>query len=199
MLSFRLARADDADAMARLHAAAVAEGFLPTLGLPFLRLLHHRIARSSHSFAIVADRDGEVVGMGAATQNVRLLYRDFLVRDGAHAVVVALPRLVRAARRAFETLRYPNRETGLPPAEILVVAVAESARKAGVGRELLALVTKELEARQVRAVRVVTTAGNTSARALYRTAGFRDVSTTEIHRGTESLVLVRSTPSGSAT
>ena len=198
-MNLRVARADDAESIARLHATAVGEGFLPTLGPRFLRLLHRRITRSPHSFSIVAER-GDVVGVVAVTEDVRRLYRDFLVRDGVRATAVALPRLARAAGRVFETLRYPGRETELPPAEVLVVAVDESARNQGVGRALLERVTSELERRRVSAVRVVTTADNEPALALYRAAGFRDVRSTEIHAGTASVVLVRSdAPSDVAT
>lgn len=189
----RLARAGDADGLARLHAAAVAEGFLPTLGVAFLRYVHRRVIATSHSFAILAERDGNLVGFAAATENVRSFYRDFLVRDGVRAGVVALPRLVRATGRALETLRYPNRHVDLPPAEILVVAVAAGARSEGIGRALVERVISEFDARRVRAVRVVTTASNNAALALYRAVGFRPVSATEVHRGTDSIVLIRST------
>jgi len=194
-MMLRLARSEDVDDIARLHAAAVAEGFLPTLGPRFLRLLHRRIVLSSHSFAIVAEDDGELAGVVVASENVGLLYREFLVRDGVRASVAALPRLLRAAGRAFETLRYPTRHTALPPAEILVVAVAAAKRRAGTGGALVERTIAELDHRRVRAVRVVTTASNDASLALYRSRGFRPVSSTEVHRGTESVVLVRSDPS----
>lgn len=194
-MRLRIASPDDADAIARLHAEAVTEGFLPTLGVGFLRLLHRRITRSAHSFAVVAERDGEPIGVVVASTDVRTLYREFLLRDGLRAGVAALPRLLRATRRALETLRYPARHTELPPAEILVVAVTEAARGEGVGRALVERALTELDARGVRGVRVVTSSSNEVSIALYRSFDFRPASTTEIHRGTESVVLVRSDPS----
>jgi len=190
-MKLRPARPDDADAIARLHAAAVTEGFLPTLGPGFLRLLHRRIVLSRHSFAIVSEDDSGLTGVVATSVNVRSLYREFLVRDGVRASVAALPRLLRATRRVLETLRYPKRHTELPPAEVLVVAVAATKRGTGIGSSLLERALEELDARGAHSARVVTTASNVASLALYRSRGFRPVSAIEVHRGTESVVLVR--------
>jgi ribosomal protein S18 acetylase RimI-like enzyme len=179
----------DARAVARLHVSTITEGFLPTLGERFLRLLYRRIARSPHGVLIVADDGARPAGFVAATTDVAALYRSFLVRDGLAAALVAAPRLARSWRRALETLRYPGTAAGLPAAEILAVAVSASHRSRGLGRCLVATAVEELRARGVPAAKVVAASHNRPALALYRGCGFSRATSIEIHPGVTSEVL----------
>jgi glycosyltransferase involved in cell wall biosynthesis/ribosomal protein S18 acetylase RimI-like enzyme len=103
----RLAGPADVAALARLHAERIVPSFLASLGPAFLRRLYRRVVLDPGAFAVVADRDGEVVGFVAGAVDTRRFYRAFVLRDGVVAGIVAAPRLVRAAPRALETLRYP--------------------------------------------------------------------------------------------
>lgn len=179
----------DAPAAASLHAQQISEGFLSSLGPRFLARLYRRVVLSPSSFLLVAEEDGMVVGQAAATENVGRLYREFLLRDGLVATALALPRLVRQWRSAWETLRYPAERDGLPPAELLAVAVANQARGRGIGRALVAGVNEELTRRGVVDARVVVAAANGPALALYRSSGFRPRATIRVHAETQSEVL----------
>jgi hypothetical protein len=55
--TLRLATTDDAPAVAALHATAIDEGFLATLGPRFLTRLYRRMVRSDGAFVIVARTD----------------------------------------------------------------------------------------------------------------------------------------------
>ena len=147
--------------------------------------------RSPQSFLLVATADGAPVGFIAGTEGVRELYRSFLLRDGAIATAVALPRIVRSWRRVLETLRYTSGETGpeLPAAELLAVAVDPRARGKGAGRALVQAFTAELGRRGVRGARVVVGADNDAAIRLYESCGFARVASIEVHPGTPSQVL----------
>ena len=189
-MSVRPAATADAPAMARLHATEIVEGFLPTLGPRFLGHLYRRVVRSPSSFAFVAHDGAAVVGFAAGTENLRALYRSFLLHDGPAVVLAAGPRIARSWRRVMETLRYPAREgADLPPAELIAIAVGHEARGRGLGRELVAAVTAEFARRGVTAARVVTGADNEAALGLYRACGFRTAATLHVHRGTASEVL----------
>jgi ribosomal protein S18 acetylase RimI-like enzyme len=186
----RPATVADAPAMARLHASEIGEGFLPTLGPRFLTLLYQRVVRSQSSFAFVADPGDGAVGFAAGTESLRSLYRSFLLRDGFVAVVVSGPRLARAWRRVWETLRYPAREAAdLPPAELIAIAVGHDARGGGLGRLLVDAVTAEFARRGVAGARVVAGVDNEPALRLYRACGFRPAATLQVHKGTASEVM----------
>jgi ribosomal protein S18 acetylase RimI-like enzyme len=183
----------DAAFAAALHASEISEGFLPSLGTPFLERLYRRITLELPSFLLIAEIDGRPVGFVAGSENVARLYRAFLRHDGVPATMSALPRVLRSWRRVLETLRYPASEQGaqepLPPAELLAIAVAPTARRLGVGRALVDAFVAELVVRRVTAARVVVGDDNASAIALYERSGFVPATTIEVHRGTPSQVL----------
>ena len=112
------------------------------------------------------------------------------MRDGILAGLRAAPRLIAAVPRVVETLRYPSTTATLPDAEILAVAVAAAASGRGVGRGLVSAATEEFRRRSVHAAKVVTTADNQAALAMYRGAGFTPIQRREVHAGRSSEVLV---------
>lgn len=194
-MSVRVGTVADGAAAARLHVTSIEEGFLTRLGTRFLTRLYRRVARDDESFLLVDDDgSGRLVGMIAGSENVPALYKRFARRDGLVAATVAAPRLLVNAPRVLETWRYGGEhgdaDVSLPTAELLSLAVEESARGRGIGRRLVAALNDEFARRGTSAVKVVAAAQNVAAIALYRDAGYRDAATIEVHRGTESKVLV---------
>jgi ribosomal protein S18 acetylase RimI-like enzyme len=193
-VNVRLADEGDPDRLAQLHADRIRDGFLAELGRGFLERLYRRIVRSDGSFAYVAT-DAEpdrAVGFAAAAVDVSALYREFAVRDGLSVSLAVLPFAIRSWRRVLETLRYPASTDGddLPAAEILAVAVDESATGRGVGKLVVDAATRELHARGVRAVKVVAGSDNAAALRLYEKCGFERRARIEVHTGVSSEVLV---------
>lgn len=189
-MSIRPATDADLPTIARLHAARIAEGFLSSLGPAFLRRLYRRVLRSDGSFVLVATGDDSVQGFVAGVPDVGALYREFMLRDGVVAGTVAAPKLLRALPRVLETLRYPAATGKLPDAEILAVAVDTAWGGRGIGRDLVRGATVEFHARGIDEAKVVTTADNTAALAMYRAAGFAPAAAVEVHAGRASEVLV---------
>jgi ribosomal protein S18 acetylase RimI-like enzyme len=183
--------------VAELHAARITEGFLPLLGPRFLNRLYRRVHRSPDGFVFVAMEDSEVVGFVAGACDLHRLYRSFLARDAVVAGVLAAPRLVRSLPRALETLRYPSSSNGLPDAEILAVAVDANHVGRGIGRQLVDAGLAELAHHGIGSAKVVAGADNAAALELYERAGFVRCARITVHRGTDSEVLVWSSPSPS--
>jgi ribosomal protein S18 acetylase RimI-like enzyme len=201
MIEVRAGTHADAAIAAALHSSEISEGFLPSLGPRFLARLYRRVVRSSGSFLLVALDDGKAVGFVAGTEDVRELYRTFLLRDGVIATLAALPRVTSSWRRVVETLHYGASAgkrgkrgehegvQALPPAELLAIAVAPEARGRGAGSLLVEALTAEFARRGIRAIRVVVGAGNESAIRLYERCGFTTAAGMEVHKGTPSQVL----------
>ena len=93
-MALRNGTVDDAATAATLHAGQIGEGFLSMLGRRFLRRLYRRVARSPGSFLLVVEDGGDTVGFLAGSTDVAGLYRSFLVRDGAAAMLACGPRLL---------------------------------------------------------------------------------------------------------
>jgi ribosomal protein S18 acetylase RimI-like enzyme len=193
-MKLRPATTVDLPTVAALHAEGIAEGFLSSLGPRFLERLYRRVMLSDDSFVTVAtDPDDLTIGFVAGVTDLRAFYLRFLLRDGFLAGLRAAPRLLRAVPRVVETLRYPTQDTdlaSLPSAELLSVAVAETARGRGAGRRLVGRALEEFAGLGARSVRVVTTTDNEAALAMYQANGFVRAATTEVHRGRSSEVLV---------
>jgi ribosomal-protein-alanine N-acetyltransferase len=179
---------DDAAAAAALHSGQITEGFLTFLGAGFLRRLYRRVARTPGSFLLIAETEEATVGFLAGSTDVAALYRSFVRRDGAAAMVACGGRLLRSPGRAIETLRHGSGRAG-EGAELLAVAVDPSVRGRGAGTLLVEGFLTEIRGRRQDAAHVVVAADNDVAIALYRRAGFRTIERFEMHHGTESLLM----------
>lgn len=186
----RAARPADLGRVAELHATCVTDGFLPTLGQPFLRRLHRRCLLDPDAALLVAESEAHVIGFLAAVVDVRRFYKRFVVRDGVVAAALAASRLAQSTRKILETLRYPGTTADLPAAEILAVAVDPAIRAQGVGRSLVTTAQLVLASRSVAEVKVVAAATNARALNLYERSGFVRRAQVEVHSGTSSVVLV---------
>jgi ribosomal protein S18 acetylase RimI-like enzyme len=146
----------------------------------------------------VLEVEGRVAGFLAGSVDVGALYKEFLLRDGAFAVLESAGRLVRSPRRVFETLRHGTSEDQSEP-ELLAVAVDPEARGLGGGRMLVEGFLMEIARMGRSTARVVVASGNDRAIALYRRTGFAVVERFELHRGSESLLMRHSTLSSGPT
>ena len=189
-VTLRAARAGDVRAIADLHATRIDEGFLTSLGRPFLRRLYARVLHSHDAFIVVDDLNGVTTGFAAGVADLGSLYRQFIVRDGWRAGLRAAPRLLQNLPRVFETLRYPAVTGDLPEAELLAVAVAADQSGHGVGQALVRGAIDEFVGHGITAAKVVTTADNLAALAMYRACGFVTADGVEVHAGRSSEVLV---------
>ena len=189
-VDIRAATANDATALAALHAARVTEGFLPSLGVRFLTKLYQRIIRSPYSCAFVADDGARILAFAAGTSNVARLYRDFIVRDGVSASIAVAPRALRAGKRIVETLRYPASTAGLPSAEVLAVATAADAGGNGYATRVVSALTETLARAGADAVKVTVGADNAAAIAMYEKCSFHEAATVCVHGAAKSEVLV---------
>ena len=202
-IAVRAAVKEDSGRIAELHATGINEGFLASLGPRFLSRLYGRMAMSRRAFLLVAYdphdnpiRGGrQIMGFVAGTESVPRLYREFLLRDGLVAGVLAAPQLARAVPKLIETVRYgandaqSGQPTGGTETELLSLAVAPEARRRGVGALLVDSFHSAARDSGSVSARVVVGATNDTAIRLYRNGGFVEAERFELHAGTESLLL----------
>lgn len=180
----------------RLHRIQLSGGFMTSLGDRFLLEVFRNVARSRHGIALVAILRPEgaetVEGFLLGATSTAGLYRDFILRRGLKAAIIAAPRLLRwsAIRKVWETLSYPATESNfdMPQAELLDLAVSDSAKGTGIAEKLFSAFVAELECRGHQSFRVTTGESLTRAHRFYEKQGVVRVGTIEIHQG-ESIVV----------
>lgn len=185
-VTLRVARRDDALAVARLHAGLIDRGFLSSLGTGFLRVLYESLI-DGHGVVVVADSDGDVLGFIAGTDDTGHFYRSFIRRRFFQAAWRLIPALMRPRtwRLVWETLRHGSTEG--PSAELLAMAVAPRAQGRGLGSRLVHDLLSRTAERGEREMRVIVGADNHAAISLYTRCGFGESRQFEFHRGTASL------------
>ena len=182
----------DARALARLHVAAIPDGFLSSLGERFLAEVYRAIASSDQAFVYVArDQNAAVVGFICGSLDTsRVLWSFGCARP--HVLLRALGsggvgRTV--ARKMFETARYPGRAaaTGMPKPEIMNFCVDESWRSEGVGRQLFESLVDRFRTLDIERFSIVTGAEQISAQEFYARVGADPVGGFDVHEGQPSL------------
>ncbi len=176
-------RAGDFRCIARLHSESITEGFLSTLGVPFLASLYEGIGAAPVSGLVVARSGSDVLGFAAYTANLPKCYRWVLAHRFVPIAVALLPRFVKVSeyRKMFETLVYPlrlGREKGRngslrPRAELLSLAVSDQARGCGIGKRLIIEVDSRFKALGIAEYHVVTYALDERSNGFYVRCGFR--------------------------
>ncbi len=190
--ALRDACGEDAAAIAAMHRAGIATGFLPRLGIRFLKRLYEAMIGWEDGVVVVADDGFGPVGFVAGVADVAGFYSHFARRHGPAALLSALPSLLRPGnlRRAWETWSYSDTQIDVE-AELLSMAVEPSARGRGLGTRLG---EEFLTQRRWPEVKVVVAVGNEAARATYRRLGFVTRASFEVHRGESSVAMVRTAP-----
>jgi ribosomal protein S18 acetylase RimI-like enzyme len=184
--------------VAAMHAANIDQGFLSTLGEPFLEQIYRAIDAAPSGVLIVEERDGVVMGFVSGGEGMREVYRQMLRRPLALGLSL-LPSLFRPARlrRILEILRYGQGKHGqeaLPQAELLSIAVATEARGQGIADALYRRFVRHCRSRGIGGFRIVVGDALAPAHRFYRRMGARPVSRVEIHAGEGSVVYVQDVP-----
>jgi ribosomal protein S18 acetylase RimI-like enzyme len=126
--------------VAALHAANIDQGFLATLGIPFLSLMYRAIDEAQDSVLLTEECKGSVIGFVSGGVGMGPIYRRMLRRP-LSLVWTLLPSLVRPAqvKRILDILRYGTQageSLALPNAELLSIAVNPAVRGSGVAERL---------------------------------------------------------------
>jgi ribosomal protein S18 acetylase RimI-like enzyme len=182
--------------VAKIHIAALASGFLPSLGVRFLTALYSAMDSSDDCCLIICEREGRIVGFIAGARTAGAVYKA-LLRRRPHFFLYLLPSMfsVDRIRRTLELLKYvtkrpvgEHRQT--PSAELLVVAVCEGARSKGVGEELYRRLTNQFANMGIHSFKIVVGESLTRAHLFYERMGAQKVGWEVVHGGARSVVYV---------
>ena len=188
----RGARTEDVPSIVRLHMKVIPPtAFLPLLGPGFMSQIFRAHIEDPESVAVVAERNGEIIGYSTGVASLSAFRRRFLVRRGIPAAVAAAPRLAhpRVLRKVLETGRYPEKTRGLPDAEWNFIGV-KAGTAWGLGPELGRETLDGLSERGVREVKCYVADDNKVMDWMLRRMGFELVGDVALHEGQPSSVYV---------
>ncbi len=178
--------------VAALHAANIDQGFLATLGVPFLTLMYQAIDEADDSVLLVEERDGRVLGFIAGGEGMGAIYRRMLrspLRLGwSLSPIVLRPR---AIARILEILRYGRGhadDLALPDAELLSIAVAPESRGSGIAEALYRRLIADFERRGVKSFKITVGDALLPAHRFYIRMGAMPAGKMEVHAGKVSTI-----------
>lgn len=178
-----------------MHAANIDQGFLATLGIPFLSLMYRAIDEAQDSVLLTEECKGSVIGFVSGGVGMGPIYRRMLRRP-LSLVWTLLPSLVRPAqvKRILDILRYGTQageSLALPNAELLSIAVNPAVRGSGVAERLYHRLQGHFRERGVPAFRITVGDSLGPAHRFYLRMGAIPACRIEVHAGQESAVYVQ--------
>ena len=181
--------------VAALHATSIDQGFLSTLGEPFLALMYRALDEAEGSVLLTEEQGGRIVGFVSGAEGMGAIYRRMLRRP-VRLGLTLLPSLVRPRRiaRIIEILRYggdAEASLPLPKAELLSIAVDPVVRGTGVAERLYRRLQAHFAGRGIPAFRITVGDSLAPAHRYYRKMGAMPVGRIEVHAGEGSVVYVQ--------
>lgn len=180
--------------VARLHAGNIDQGFLSSLGLPFLTLLYEAIDSNDSSVLLLAKLDGNVIGFVAGAEGMGSIYRQ-LLRRWPRLTWALLPALLspRKVWKMVEILLLDKKSQPLsilPHAELLSIAVEASHRSQGHAADLYVELVLHFRERKLDGFKIVVGESLAAAHKFYQRMGATPVGRVEVHQGQTSVMYV---------
>jgi ribosomal protein S18 acetylase RimI-like enzyme len=176
----RSASKDDFYSIACLHAESIKTGFLSKLGIPFLIELYKAIQEQDGSFVYVCETNEKICGFIAGAIDTKSLYKKVLLKNWFRFVLPIIKFVFnfKVCRMIVETVSYGfKKEKAVSDecsysAELLSIAVANSGRGKGVGKELVSALEKMFAEYSVMQYKVATFSEDQQSNGFYRSCGF---------------------------
>lgn len=180
---------------ARLHIAAINQGFLPQLGESFLALMYRAIDESKAGLLITDIQDDRIVGFVSGCVSMRQIYARML-RHPLRLFCALAPSLLRPSRvkRILDILRYDGGgqpDTPLPHAELLSIAVDAAYRGQQRADALYQGLEQRFAALGEAAFKITVGQSLIPAHKFYTRMGASPVAEIEVHAGERSVVYVQ--------
>jgi ribosomal protein S18 acetylase RimI-like enzyme len=180
--------------VAQLHASNIDQGFLSSLGTPFLSLLYEAIDVNESSVLLIAQHEGRVVGFVTGAEGMGSIYRQLLTR-WPRLVVALLPAIAspRKLLKIAEILLMGKKAMpipDLPHAELLSIAVSPTQRGQGHSQTLYRALVDHFRKRGVCGFRIVVGEQLETAHRFYKRMGATPVGQIEVHHGQASTIYV---------
>ena len=181
--------------IALIHRTMLPDGFLSTLGTPFLKTIYREIAADPNSQLLCAAAPRNVtLGFICGTTSTSSLYRRFVTRNIFCTFVNLSPKLLsyRFLLKISQTLFIPsrNKQNELPAPQLLNFCVSADYQGKGVGRLLFSNLRHWFETRHINEVTITTGCEQQSAQSFYEAHGLQPLGTCSLHKPNDSVIYI---------
>jgi len=181
--------------VASLHCDNINQGFLATLGVPFLTLLYEAIDKDSESVLLVERVDRRVVGFVTGTRGLGRIYKQLLLKP--LRLIYSLKSCILSPSKMYKILEVlliskgSNISADLPKQELLSIVVNPAYQGGGHAENLFKALCSHFRAEGASSFRIVVGSNLDRAHAFYTKMGSLPVEEIQVHKGADSVVYVK--------
>lgn len=187
-----LAEKSDAFQIAKIHKAEINKGFLSTLSVSFLKNLYLSIIDSDVNFCVVAKENNEVIGFISGVSDLDKFYSNFFKKYFFQSFFILFKKFfsISFIIKAFETLFYPIKESELPKAELLTMAVKNQFHGQGIASNMFSEFVVEMKNKNTKLFKVLVGEELKPAIGFYEKMGFKFLKNTKVHGNKNSRIYI---------
>lgn len=181
--------------VASLHCDHINQGFLATLGVPFLSLLYEAIDKDSESVLLVERVELKIVGFVTGTRGLGRIYKQLLLKP--IRLIYSLKACILSPSKMYKILEVlliskgTNISADLPKQELLSIVVNPAYQGGGHAENLFKALCSHFGAEGASSFRIVVGSNLDRAHAFYTKMGSIPVEEIQVHKGANSVVYVK--------
>jgi ribosomal protein S18 acetylase RimI-like enzyme len=185
----------DYRAIASLHCDHINQGFLATLGVPFLTLLYEAIDKDSESVLLVERVDQSVVGFVTGTRGLGRIYKQLILKP--LRLIYALKSCLLSPSKMYKIIEVlliskdSNISSDFPKQELLSIVVAPAYQGGGRAENLFNALCSHFRKEGASSFNIVVGSNLDRAHAFYIKMGSVPVKEIQVHKGADSVVYVK--------
>lgn len=186
---------NDYKKVAQLHCEYINQGFLATLGIPFLTLLYEAIDKDSESVLLLERVDGNIVGFVTGTKGLGKIYKQLLLRP--LRLIYSLKFCFISLSKIYKVLEVLFISSGkaipvyLPKQELLSIVVDSSYQGKNHAENLFKALCKHLSSQGVSSFKIVVGSNLERAHAFYSKMGAYPAEEIQVHKGINSVIYIK--------
>ena len=185
----------DYRAVASLHCNQIDQGFLASLGVPFLTLLYEAIDKDSQSVLLVERVDHSIVGFVTGTCGLGRIYKQLLLKP--LQLIYALKSCLLSPSKIYKIIEILliSKDSNISPdfseQELLSIVVSPAYQGRGHAENLFNALCSHFRNEGARRFNIVVGSNLDRAHAFYMKMGSIPVREIQVHKGVNSVVYVK--------
>jgi ribosomal protein S18 acetylase RimI-like enzyme len=188
-------KSGDYRSVASLHCNYINQGFLSSLGVPFLTLLYEAIDKDSESVLLVERIDQNIVGFVTGTCGLGRIYKQLLFRP--LRLIYSLRSCLLSPSKMYKIIevllvtKNSNISADLPEQELLSIVVDSSCRGGGHAENLFIGLCNRFKEKGAGCFKIVVGNSLERAHAFYLKMGCTPVKEIQVHKGIDSVIYIK--------